>query len=335
MEARYQHNPIDQVGVQDILDRMRAGDLQPVGAPEVPLSTGFDPLDKALEGGLRRGDLTVVGGGPGVGKTVATMQWARSFAASGSKVLYLCYEHDVPNLFGRLLALECGGMRPSMSVQDIGEVRAAVDAAMQGEWDQNSPYATNPIVRGALAQVGDYSDRLTIAQMASASADIEMIRSTVAAADAPYDVVFVDYLQKVPVQGLHGNDRFAAVVEALKNLALAGHCHVIAVSAVAESALDQARLHLEGLRGAHVLAHEADVVITLNHKLRIVAKAHLAFDSTLEQRFARTMIFTVEKNRRGLAPLDLEFDTEFSYYRFDPHGRFVAERLVDRLSGAG
>jgi replicative DNA helicase len=325
---RRQHRPIDQVGVDAMLSRMASGRMLPPAVPEVALSTGFDPLDKALEGGLRLGDLTIVGGGPGVGKTVATLQWARTFAVRGFRVLYHCYEHDVPTLFGRLLALECGALRGVRHGYDAEEVPNAVGAVMQGDWDPAAPYANSAVVRAALAQMTGYAELLTLSQAASASADLALLEATVAEASPAYDVVVVDYLQKVPVPDLFGNDRFAAVVEGLKNLALSEHCQVIAVSAVNEGALEERRLHLEGLRGAHVLAHEADVVITLNRKLKIVAKAHLAFDTTLEQKFARTVVFTIEKNRRGLAPLDLEFDTEFSSYRFDPHGRFVAERLV-------
>jgi len=328
VRPRRQFRPIDQMMVGDFLDGMAAGQMQPVGGGEQPLTTGFDPLDSALEGGMHLGDLTIVGGLPGVGKTIATLQWAREFARQGARVLYHCYEHDVPALFGRLLAMECGELAGRGAPEDEEKVRAAVAAVMQGDWDRDAPYAQNPIVRGALAQVERYSDHLTLSQLASATADIDMLRASVINANPAYDAVFVDYLQKVPVPGVYGVDRYATIVEGLKNVALSEHCHVVAVSAVGEGALEDHRLHIEGLRGAHVLAHEADIVLALNHKLRVVAKAHLAFDTRLHQQFARTVIFTIEKNRRGLAPLDLEFETDFRHFRFDPRGRFVAEKLV-------
>lgn len=333
IEPRRQVEPVDQVGVDDLLAGMHAGALAPEGDPEQALHTAFDPLDKALEGGFRRGDLSIIGGMPGVGKTIATLQWATTFAKQGANVLYHCYEHDVPSMFGRVLSMECGSLDVDLEPVETELVRSAVDAIMQGDWDLDADYASVPVVRAALAEIDEYAAHLTLSQVASATADIEMIRKSVAEADEKIDVVFVDYLQKVPVPGLHGIDRFSQIVESLKNLAVTEHCHVVAVSAVGEGALDEQRLHLEGLRGAHVLAHEADVIIALNRKLRVVAKAHLAFDSTLAARFARTIVFTIEKNRRGLAPLDLEFDTDFSHFRFDPRGRFVAERLVGGVSG--
>ena len=45
--------------------------------------TGMDPLDRMLGGGFRMGDLVLLGGRPGVGKTIIGLQWARSIARSG------------------------------------------------------------------------------------------------------------------------------------------------------------------------------------------------------------------------------------------------------------
>ena len=58
------------------------------------IPTGFEPLDKILDGGLRSRDLTLVAGVPGVGKTVMALQWARNVAAHGFNTAYVCYEHD-------------------------------------------------------------------------------------------------------------------------------------------------------------------------------------------------------------------------------------------------
>ena len=43
-------------------------------------ATGFGPLDDVLRGGMRAQDLVLVGGRPGIGKTVITLQWARWMA---------------------------------------------------------------------------------------------------------------------------------------------------------------------------------------------------------------------------------------------------------------
>src|SRR5687767_14515289 len=79
-------------------------------AQRAVLLTGFEPLDEVLAGGIRQGELLLLGGKPGVGKTIACLQWARSMAQSGVVAIYLCYEHDGVTLLTRLLAGELGEM---------------------------------------------------------------------------------------------------------------------------------------------------------------------------------------------------------------------------------
>jgi hypothetical protein len=40
-------------------------------------------------------------------------------------------------------------------------------------------------------------------------------------------------------------------------------------------------------------------------------------------------VFGIEKNRDGPGLVDLEFRKDFANFRFDSHGSFVAEQLVD------
>ena len=70
---------------------------------QVVLPTGFDPLDDVLAGGIRQGEVVLLGGKPGVGKTIASLQWARAMAQRGVVAVYLCYEHDEVTLLTRLL----------------------------------------------------------------------------------------------------------------------------------------------------------------------------------------------------------------------------------------
>ena len=61
----------------------------------VPIATGFVPMDKTIGGGLRPGELMLIGGAQGQGKTTMALQMARNMAASGkATVLYVCFEHD-------------------------------------------------------------------------------------------------------------------------------------------------------------------------------------------------------------------------------------------------
>ncbi|MDQ1380012.1 MAG: replicative helicase, partial [Actinomycetota bacterium] len=56
--------------------------------------TGFRPLDGYLGDGLRPGELTLVAGRQGVGKTTFVMQACRHVAASGIPVVLASFEHN-------------------------------------------------------------------------------------------------------------------------------------------------------------------------------------------------------------------------------------------------
>ena len=72
-----------------------------------PIATGFVPLDKTIGGGLRPGELMLIGGAQGAGKTTLALQMARNAAASGqATILYVCFEHEEEYLIQRMIAME-------------------------------------------------------------------------------------------------------------------------------------------------------------------------------------------------------------------------------------
>lgn len=68
--------------------------------------TGFPSADALLGGGLRRGDLVVLGGDIGSGKSALAMAFAVRAAARGASVGYLSGEMTVERLTERALAME-------------------------------------------------------------------------------------------------------------------------------------------------------------------------------------------------------------------------------------
>ena len=126
------------------------------------------------------------------------------------------------------------------------------------------------------------------------------------------------------------------MAEALKELALGVEASPsCAVAAADRLGLISKRLRLHHMRGSTALAYEADAAVILNEKVAVVAKAHLAYDSTRAKEFRRQVVFTVEKNRNGPSDIDLEFDKDFANYRFDPAGGWVARAAVGRRHGRG
>src|SRR5215475_15772606 len=79
--------------------------LGSAAAPTV-YPTGFDPLDTYLGGGLRGGELTLIGGAQGVGKTTFALQVLRNVVAAGGSALYFSYEHDSETLLTKIIGIE-------------------------------------------------------------------------------------------------------------------------------------------------------------------------------------------------------------------------------------
>ena len=102
--------------------RLRQGEA----ATMRPWATGFDPLDGFLSGGLRPGELTLLGGPQGLGKTTFALQVARYVLSAGHPVLYVSYEHDAVNILERLLAAEAGE-RAGRDAVPLKSVRALVE----------------------------------------------------------------------------------------------------------------------------------------------------------------------------------------------------------------
>lgn len=301
--------------------------------PAVP--TGFRPLDEALGGGVRPGDLMLIGGAPGAGKTVATLQWARQVARSGGTAIYACYEHDEQDLLLRLLALETA--EAAGSGEDLEKLRRRVrEVAVTGRSLEEALEGSD-LLRQARAAVAAYADRLLLLRASGAHTGVAELEALLSVEPAGPVVLFVDYLQKVSLrpEPAEEAEKVTRVTEALKELALSRAVPVVAVVAADQAGLEAPRLRLHHLRGSSALAFESDVVIVLNEKSRAVSKVHLAYNPLQAETFRQWVVFSVEKNRGGPNRLDLEFRKDFASFRFDPEGGFVRERLVDERFAEG
>lgn len=300
------------------------------GVLHAAVPTGFTPLDQELGGGLLPGTLTLLGGAPGAGKTITALQWARNTARAGRRCMYACYEHDNRELLLRLLALEAGAIQGDGDVgaSDVGRALRKVAA---GQQELSALISSEPVVAQAYEAVAAYGDKLWLVRASGLYHGVDELEAILNTADDVPAVLFVDYLQKMSVRPEPPDEagKVTVIAEALKELALARRLAIVAIVAADRASLDAQRLRLHHLRGSSALAYESDVVILLNDKRRIVAKAHLAYDAVRAETYNHYVVFTIEKNRHGAAMIDVEFRKDFAAYRFEPTGRFVAERLVD------
>ena len=309
--------------------RLRGGDR--IGASIWP--TGFDPLDGHLGGGLRGGELTLIGGPQGVGKTKVALQMARNAVAAGRTAIFFSYEHEARTLMERLIALEASTVA-GRGAATIRQIRDAFEDRAAGPGRLTDRLAHLPGAVDAITAPQSYAACLHLHESSGSTTDLEAIREMVAqlkeAGEEP--LVLVDYLQKVPVPGnAHvEEERVTEVVEGLKDLALAADLPVVAIVAAEKSALVSGhRMRLHDLRGSSALAYEADVALILNGKYDVVARHHLMYDVSNAERFKQWVVVSVEKNRGGLADISMEFEKRFQEGRFEPKGRMVQEQLIE------
>jgi replicative DNA helicase len=304
-----------------------------------PIATGMVPLDKTIGGGLRPGELMLVGGAQGVGKTTLTLQMARNAAASGqATVLYVCFEHEEEYLIQRLIALESAlahlpQKAGAVKIQDVKkEVLGSYTAA--AEKGSRAKLGTNARLRPSLERIARYGSNLFLMRGTATSSTVDNMRALVRehrGVDERRLVLFVDYLQKVPVypEPPDEAEKVTRIVSGMKDIALAEEVPVVTVVAADREGLKAQRLRNHHLRGSSAINYEADIILILNDKYNIVAKVNIEFNPYQAQRYRDWVICTVEKNRGGQDNVDIEFEKLFEYSCFNPTGRITQEKLIE------
>ena len=295
------------------------------------ISSGFPLLDGVLGGGLHVGELLLLSGAPGVGKTIMSLQMARNIAQAGGQVLFACYEHEPAILLARLLAMEAG-----FSGRDESLSRTVLAGLTAGDSDGrrlDEILASTPAGSDALTAVRAYEAQFIFVEASGARTTSDELKRIVAERPdkSRLAVLFVDYLQKIPLlpEPETEAEKVTRTVEALKDLAMDAHISIVLNSAIDTGGMRANRVRIHHLRGSSAAAFEADVVLMLNDKFKAVSKVHLTYDSVRARTFRDFLIVSVEKNRGGPSLVDLEFRKDFSHFRLDPNGAFVTDKLID------
>ncbi|HHX44223.1 MAG TPA: AAA family ATPase [Chloroflexi bacterium] len=300
-----------------------------------PLPTGFDPLDDVLNGGIRPGELLIIGGAFGVGKTIFGLQVARNvvYQHPDHYAIYICYEHDRAHLMSRLLCLESAEQRvrdAALTLRQLGEMALSPDGK-----GLIARLRATPRYHPMLDAIDTYADRLILVKASGDRSTLDHIRAwtkDVAAQGAQRVLVVVDYLQKIPVarEFLEPEvETTTHLTQGLKELAMSLGVHVMAIAASDRPGLQSKRMRLSHLRGSSALQYEADIGLVFNNKFAIVSREHMVYNPSQAEEMRNWVVVSVEKNRAGRNALDLEFNLDAAHFRMQPVGRFVRERLVD------
>lgn len=295
--------------------------------------TGFALLDTYLGGGLRAGELCLLGGPQGLGKTTLAVQFARNATRAGAASVVFSYEHDARTMLERLLTLESGELL-GLDGAPLRRIREALEGSAAGGTSLYERLAQVPGGHQALTALQSFGDRLLLHRSLGTSTDLATIRRVVEDAvlrTGRRPLVVVDYLQKVHVPVVEAEfDRVTRIVEGLKDLALELELPVLAIVAADKEGLTAGkRLRVQHLRGSSALAYEPDVVLILNDKYDVVARHHLVYDTGKAELFRNYAVLSIEKNRSGMVDVDIELRKRFDQSRFETDAQNVAETLVD------
>ena len=242
----------------DLADRViadaeaRHKQRQETGRVATGVTTGITTLDK-VTAGWRPGTLTIEAGGPGVGKTTLSTQWACAAAAAGIPVLYLTAENSPDNLTGKLLCSLAG-----VPHRDV-ESGFADPAALRRAKDTHS---------GTLA-------RIAMIEAAPGRTTIPVIRGRarqlMARHKAKQCLIIVDYLQLLARGGDYRNSEHRHNVSQfasdLRALACTLQSPVLAISSQSREGGQYGNgggsANLASLKESGELEYGADVVMVL------------------------------------------------------------------------
>lgn len=238
------------------------------------ISSGFPSLDRSIGGGFRRGDLAILGGDVGSGKSAFALAIAIRSAEHNS-VGYFSAEMTQQRLMERVLAIE-------------GRVR--VDELRQGTLDEMSR-----------ARVGAAAVKLRerLPRFGRISSDSEYgLPEDWEEAGVP-DLLVID-----SIQGIGGGRREAAeeqalAVRSLKSLALDAGIAILATAQLPQlSSRSDRRPQLDDFGVLGAVKHHADIVLALYREAM--------YDSARDVEGATELL--VRKNRHGsVGYVDLYF----------------------------
>lgn len=221
--------------------------LYRVDHPEEPfgIPTGFRDLDVML-GGLKRGELMIVAGRPGMGKSSLTLTMAMNAARLGLRIGYVTLEMSAEATINRALSIESG---------------------INGKTLLSSALDQNQLVRyiratKAVADMPILFDDTPGLELKDFKANMTRI-----AALYGLDMIIVDYLQLMSANGFGTNrvQELDAVTKGLREMAKTLNVPVIAaaqLSRAVETRSDK-RPMLSDLRESGAIENDSDIIVFL------------------------------------------------------------------------
>lgn len=278
------------------------------------ISTGFEALDRVLDGGLYEGLITV-GAISSLGKTSLCLQIADQVAAAGRDVLYFSLEMARAELMSKSISRHTVQLALERGI----DTKAAKTARGITSGKRYCTYSKTEIqlIQDAVKAYGAYADRLYI-QEGIGNIGAEQIRQTIEqhirfTGNRP--LVIVDYLQILAPVDIKASDKQntdRAVLE-LKRASRDYKLPVIAVSSFNRGNYN-AEVAFEAFKETGSIEYGSDIVIGLQLK----GAGEKGFNSTeAKKKNPRQVELVMLKNRQGKVGDKIEYAyyPMFNYFR--------------------
>jgi replicative DNA helicase len=224
--------------VDSIVRRLEDGTVQAFG-----VSTGYHNLDRILHG-LHTGNLVVVAGRPGMGKSAFAFSVARNVAKEGTGVALISLEMSSEELGFRLLSFETGNSQDHLKAANFGE----------HGWKNIAK------ARAAIAQYPLYLEDHGNVSLLELQSNVRRLH-----AEHNIGLVIVDYMQLMD-SGLGGQNRnveIGAISRGLKLMARGLNIPIIALSQLSRNVegRQDKRPQMPDLRESGNIEQDADIIL--------------------------------------------------------------------------
>lgn len=240
---------------------------------------GFKFVDEFMDG-IHRGQLTVLGARPRVGKSAMALQVARNVAEEGYKVLFIPLEMTVNENLQRIL----------LNTQLIQP-----DELKSGHFDRE--------IVGAY--LDELEQNLKFCESLNSLEGIEKIIK----AEKPYLVV-IDQLSQITIKGSHKDNRekYIIITRALKRIAMEQKVAIMLLSQLNRASTDKNKPSLESLHESDSTGQDADNVLLLYTR-------HDEEDTDSPE---RETFLRIAKQRNGISGKDIPLMYRGERFTFSP-----------------
>lgn len=253
----------------------------------VGLSSGYHDLDKRLLGGFRPGNLVILAGRPGMGKTAFAVNLALQAAMSGTTSLFLSLEMPEQELADRLIS-------------QVGSVNlsSVIEGDMAGESGDRIMSAVSRL--SDLPMIIDDQGGLSFFDVASKARSVKR--------KSGLGFLVIDYLQLMSGEGDNRNQQIEKITRGLKSLAKELEIPILALSQLSRECEKRTnrRPMPSDLRESGAIEQDADVIM-------FVYRDEVYNENSPEKDTAEII---VSKNRQGQTGV-VRLGYKGCYTRFD------------------